>query len=125
MHTDTWHAYAAAWSAPDEQRRALLDQHVGPQVAYRDPTIEVHGQDALSEYMHAFQQAYPRHRFAIVGVDAHHDRSLARWQLRDGDEAPVQDGVSHAIHDAEHRLVDITGFFPTTAARPAGESRAG
>lgn len=111
MTTDIWHAYAAAWTAPSEQRRALLERHVSPQVAYRDPGAEVRGHDELAGYMEAFGQGFPGHRFAIVAVDAHHDRSLAHWQLRDPDDVAVQTGISHAVHDAEHRLSDITGFF--------------
>lgn len=123
MHTDIWHAYASAWSAPAEQRRALLDRHLCPQITYRDPATEVHGRDALSDYMHAFQESFPEHRFAIITVAAHHGHSLAHWQLRDPDDAPIQAGISHGIHDAQHRLTDITGFFPTDAAnaQPAGD----
>ncbi|MEU7908814.1 nuclear transport factor 2 family protein [Actinoplanes sp. NPDC049118] len=124
MRTDIWHAYAAAWSAPAEQRHTLLDRHVCPQVSYRDPVTEVRGRDALADYMHAFQQGFPGHRFAIVTVDTHHDRSLAHWQLRDADDTPIQAGISHAIHDITHRLADITGFFPAPA-QPTGEVNAG
>jgi SnoaL-like protein len=114
-HHDIWHAYASAWSAPLPQRDDLLDRHVRADVAYRDPTTEVLGRAALSDYMHAFQQGFPGYRFAITVVEAHHDRSLAHWQLRDSDDTPVQDGISHAVHDTAHRLTDITGFFPVQA----------
>ncbi|GAA2866124.1 hypothetical protein Acy02nite_38840 [Actinoplanes cyaneus] len=116
MNTDIWHAYAAAWTAPAAERRTLLERHVSPEVAYRDPGIEVRGRDELAGYMHDFGQAMPGLRFAIVAVDAHHDRSLAHWEMRDPDDVAVQNGISHAAHDAEQRLTDITGFFPMPAA---------
>ena len=114
-HDDIWHAYASAWSAPLPQRDDLLDRHVHADVAYRDPTTEVLGRTALSDYMHGFQQGFPGYRFAITVVEAHHDRSLAHWKLHDSDDTPVQDGISHAVHDAAYRLTDITGFFPVQA----------
>lgn len=122
MHHDIWHAYATAWSAPLPQRDNLLDQHVCPDVTYHDPTTEVLGRGALSDYMHAFQQGFPGYRFVIAAVDTHHDRSLAHWKLHDPGDTPVQDGISHAVHDARHRLTDITGFFPIQA--PAAGSAA-
>jgi hypothetical protein len=122
-HQDIWHAYASAWSAPQPHRDDLLDRNVGPEVSYRDPTAEVLGRAGLSDYMHAFQQGFPGFSFAIVAVDAHHDRSLARWQLHDPDGTPVQDGISHAVHDATRRLTDIAGFFPIQ--EPAGGAAAG
>jgi len=117
-HHDIWHAYATAWSAPQPHRDDLLDRNVGPEVTYRDPTVEVLGRGGLSDYMHAFQQGFPGYSFAIVAVDAHHDRSLAHWKLHDPDGTPVQDGISHAVHDASRRLTDIAGFFPIQ--EPAG-----
>jgi AcrR family transcriptional regulator len=86
-HHDIWNAYATAWSAPRPHRDDLLDRNVGPEVTYRDPTAEVLGRGGLSDYMHAFQQVFPGYSFAIVAVDAHHDPSLARWQLRGPDGA--------------------------------------
>lgn len=114
-HHDIWHAYATAWSAALPQRDDLLDRHVALEVAYRDPTAEVFGRGALSGYMHAFQQGFPGFRFAITAVETHHDRSLAHWKLHDADDVPVQDGISHAVHDATRRFTDITGFFPVQA----------
>jgi hypothetical protein len=122
-HHDTWHAYATAWSAAQPQRGDLLDRTVSPEVAYRDPTAEVQGRAGLSDYMSAFQQGFPGFRFAIMAVEAHHDRSLARWQLHAPDGTPVQDGISHAVHDAAHRLADIAGFFPIAAPAVAGSPR--
>ncbi|MBI3685791.1 MAG: nuclear transport factor 2 family protein [Actinobacteria bacterium] len=121
MYTEIWSAYASAWSAPEPQRHDLLDRHVCPDVAYRDPATEVRGRDALSTYMHSFQQGFPGHEFAIVSVESHHGRSLARWELRDHAGRPVQAGISHAVHDEQQRLADVTGFFavPPQAAPPA------
>jgi len=111
MTHDFWRSYASCWSAPDAQRTELLPQLTSADVSYRDPMTEVRGREAFSAYMKQFQNGYPGHRFDVERVDAHHDRSLARWQLIDPSGQPVQRGVSSAVHDEEGRLRDVTGFF--------------
>ena len=111
MNVEIWQDYASCWSVSDAQRSALLPAAVAPGVQYRDPNAEVRGVAELAGYMADFQRAMPGHRFAIRGVEAHHRRSLARWQQLDAAGRAVADGISYAIHDEQGKLADITGFF--------------
>ena len=44
-------------------------------------------------------------------MSAHHDRSLARWDMIDAAGSIVSPGVSFAVHTKEQKLLYITGFF--------------
>jgi SnoaL-like domain len=113
MNLDHWQHYATCWSAPAEMRVTELPKRVAATVLYRDPQSETAGIDGLDAYMAGFQTAFPGHRFEIISVEAHHNRSLARWHQVDGDGAVVMAGASAAAHDADGRMVDITGYFFT------------
>jgi hypothetical protein len=61
--------------------------------------------------MASFQQGFDGHRFEIRTVAGHHDRSLAHWDQLAPDGTVVMQGASAARHDADGRMVEITGFF--------------
>jgi hypothetical protein len=111
---ELWSNYAACWSAPATGRADTLSRWAAPDVTYRDPGTEVRGVEALSGYMTGFGTAFPGHRFEITSVDAHHDRSLARWRQLDPDGRPVASGIRAASHTDDGRLLDIAGYFPIT-----------
>lgn len=111
---ELWSEYAGCWSAPPEVRSTTLARCATADVTYRDPGTEVRGLDGLAGYMAVFSAAFPGHRFEITAVEAHHDRSLARWRQLDAEGQPVALGISAAAHQPDGRLVDIAGFFPVT-----------
>jgi isopropylmalate/homocitrate/citramalate synthase len=115
MIENIWAEYASCWSATPADAALLLDRHIAAAVVYRDPSAEVHGREQLADYMRQFRESVPGHRFAILSVHGHHDRSLARWELRDDNGAAVQSGASHALHDGDRRLLEITGYFGVPA----------
>jgi hypothetical protein len=112
MTNELWATYAQCWSASGDDRARVLADVTASDVRYRDPQAEAHGRESLSAYMGQFQKGFPGHRFGITRVDAHHGRSLARWELLDPNGTAVQRGISYAVHDGEGRLAEITGFFP-------------
>ena len=112
MTVDTWRNYAKCFATSGEERRQLMSAHLSPTVVYRDPSTEVHGHDAFAEEMDRMQARFPGYTFEVFAVDAHHDRSVARWRLLDPDGNHLANGMSHAIHDGDGRLADITGFYP-------------
>jgi hypothetical protein len=111
MNLDHWQHYADCWSMAEGDRPDALDAYAATDVVYRDPTIEVQGADALSAYMGGFQEAFPGHRFAIVAVAAHHDRSLAHWEQVAPDGVVAMSGASAARHAPDGQMLEITGFF--------------
>ena len=112
-----WRRYSATWFLPPEERSIELPACVTEDVSYLDPMAPAEGIDGLSEYMEGFRHAVPGARFEIIDVRHHHDRSLARWQLRAADGNVAQTGTSAANHATDGRLAQITGFFDEVPAR--------
>jgi hypothetical protein len=120
MSTDeqrvTWEAYVAAWKAPSrEAKRAALAASVAPACVYRDPITRADGHDALIAYMLSFHEQVPGGHFETTYFLAHHDRSIARWNMRNGAGAVVSEGVSYGEYDAQGKLAAMTGFFEVPA----------
>jgi|HubBroStandDraft_1064217.scaffolds.fasta_scaffold1297508_1 ketosteroid isomerase-like protein len=106
-----WDRYAATWSLDPATRASELPACVTGDVSYCDPNGPLQGQQALSDYMAAFQDAVPGGSFAIRSVLHHHDCNLARWELRGPDGRALQTGTSFGVLAADGRIRAITGFF--------------
>lgn len=115
MSIETWPNYARCFATSGEERRRLMAAHLSPDVVYRDPRTEVRGQQAFDAEMTRMQAMFPGHTFEVLAVDAHHAHSVARWRLLDADGNHIATGLSHAVHDTDGRLADITGFYPVAA----------
>ena len=112
----TWEAYANAWREPTARgKEAALAESVSPASIYRDPLIQAEGHPALVEAMLDFHRQMPGGYFETTYFLAHHDRSIARWNMRTGDGAVVGEGISYGEYDAHGKLVAMTGFFETPA----------
>lgn len=108
----TWETYAAAWKEPSEDaKRAALAKSVSPACVYRDPLMRVDGHDALLAYMRSFHEQVPGGHFETTYFLAHHERSIARWNMRDAAGAIIGDGMSYGEYDAQGKLLAMTGFF--------------
>lgn len=81
--TSLWHRYSAAWSLEAETRDTELPSCRIDEVTYADPGDTVTSVANLSSCLAQFQRSVPGDRFEMVAVAEHHDRSLARWHLRD------------------------------------------
>jgi len=110
----TWEAYTTAWHpAQAAQRRQLFAQTLNERCEYSDPLVHAAGWDALEAYMQDLQRQLPGGHFVTTWFQAHHGRSVARWQMRGADAAVLGEGVSYAEYDAEGRLRTMNGFFDT------------
>jgi hypothetical protein len=58
-----------------------------------------------------FQRQFVAGHFVTQEFMAHHDRSIARWELRDGNGKAQGDGISYAEYDERGRLSAVSGFF--------------
>src|SRR5690349_8855772 len=91
----TWTTYVTAWNATTRQAKEdALAASVNPRCSYRDPTMAVEGSAALVEAMLGFHRQIPGAHFETTYFLAHHDRSIARWNLLSGDGAVLGDGIS-------------------------------
>ena len=113
----TWATYTAAWAADSEAaRQRLLARAVHPDCCYADPLADLAGHDALSAYMRDLQRQVPGVHFVTQRFVAHHGRSMAQWQMRDGQQRTVGEGVSMGEYGDDGRLLRMTGFFEVPAA---------
>ena len=63
--------------------------------------------------MLGFHQQVPGGHFATTYFLAHHDVSIAKWNMVNGDGTIIGDGVSYGHYNEEGALVAMTGFFET------------
>lgn len=113
----TWETYARAWKeARYEDKRAALAESVSETAVYRDPTSQLEGHDALLQHMVGFHQQVPGGWFETIYFLSHHDRSIARWNMHDQNDAVIGEGISYAEYDRDGKLVAMTGFFETPSA---------
>jgi SnoaL-like domain len=92
----TWERYVSAWKAQAaEAKHAALQASVVADCTYRDPLAVTQGHRELVEYMLGFHQQVPGGYFETVYFLAHHDRSIARWNMRDGRDAIIGEGMSY------------------------------
>lgn len=111
-----WETYASAWKETDpSRRRALFDASLDPKCRYRDPLATTEGFDALATYMDQFQQQIPGGHFVTQRYWHHNGRSAAVWEMRSGDGAKLDEGVSFGEYNAEGKLVAMTGFYDPPA----------
>jgi hypothetical protein len=69
------------------------------------------GWEDLVEYMLEFQKQIPGGHFVTKEFLAHGNKSIARWEMRNGDNIILGDGVSYGEYNNDDRLFEMTGFF--------------
>lgn len=114
-----WEQYVAAWKAgAPEAKLALCKECLAPECVYRDPLTEAKGWDELVAYMLEFRKQVPGGYFVTREFMTHHQRSVAKWSMLNGDGVPIGEGVSYGEYNDAARLVTMTGFFETQAPEP-------
>jgi len=110
----TWEAYTASWKPENAaRRRSLFEQTLNHDCEYRDPLVHTVGWDALDTYMQDFQRQVPGGHFVTTWFLAHHDRSIAKWEMRDAAASVLGHGVSYAEYADDGKLRAMNGFFET------------
>jgi hypothetical protein len=110
----TWETYANAWKVASAQEKIqALKQSAALACVYLDPLTIAKGHDELVAYMLAFHQQVPGGHFVTTYFLAHHDVSIAKWNMVNGDGAVIGDGVSYGHYNEQGSLVAMTGFFET------------
>jgi hypothetical protein len=96
-HQETWETYVSAWRVPStKEKQAALDAAVAEGCTYRDPLMETKGHAQLLSYMVDFHKQLPGGQFVTCYFLAHHDRSIARWNMVDAQGAVIGDGPATA-----------------------------
>ena len=110
----TWETYAASWQAQDSARRhELYQQSLSETCVYRDPLTQASGWNELDAYMQDFQRQIPGGHFVTTWFLTHHQRSVAKWEMRSAAAEVLGIGVSYAEYEADGKIRAMTGFFET------------
>ena len=109
---DIWETYVKSWKVESRaEKLELMGECLSAEPVYTDPLTQTHGREALADYMLNFHQQIPGGHFITTWFLDHHDRSIARWEMRDGQGQAKGEGISYGTYDAKGRLTSMTGFF--------------
>lgn len=107
-----WEKYASAWREVTAQgKQDALRQSVADTCVYTDPLVQTEGHDELIAYMLAFHQQVPGGHFVTHYFLAHHNVSIARWNMANGDGTVIGEGISYGQYNEQGKLIAMTGFF--------------
>lgn len=89
----------------------MFDSCLADNCVYTDPQARVAVWSELARYMLEFHQQIPGGHFVTRDFQAHHGRSIARWEMMNGQGERVGEGISYGEYDEAGRLTAMTGFF--------------
>ena len=111
-YRSSWDRYANIWRLQGAAEKTEECQKVlAPGVVYRDPLTERRGNEELVQYMLEFHAKIPGGHFVTKEFKAHSGRSVARWEMVNGEGAVLGTGISYAEYQADGKLLSATGFF--------------
>ena len=109
-----WDTYTASWKTESAtEREALFAQSLDPTCAYNDPLASTQGWTQLATYMDEFHRQVPGGHFVTHYFACHHQQSIAKWNMLDGNHQVIGEGVSYGRYNDHNLLVSMTGFFET------------
>jgi hypothetical protein len=115
MQTDfknTWEKYVSTWKMTDKtDRQAMFSEVLAENAVYTDPLVQTKSWDDLIAYMENFHQQVPGGYFVTTSFLAHHQKSIANWETRTGENATIGTGISYGEYDDQGKLVSMNGFF--------------
>jgi len=110
----TWEQYVLSWKVETaDEKKALFNSCLDTSCKYNDPMVKTSGQDQLLDYMLDFHKQIPGGHFITKYFLAHSNKSIARWEMRNGQDEVLGDGISYGEYNNEGQLVTMTGFFET------------
>jgi hypothetical protein len=117
MNTDfkeTWEKYTSTWRMTNKaDRLEMFSEVLVDNAVYTDPLVQAKSWDELIGYMENFQQQVPGGHFVTTSFLAHHQKSIANWEMKTGENITVGTGTSYGEYDGQGKLISINGFFET------------
>ena len=109
-----WETYTSAWKVETVEQKLEIFKHCLAQDAiYTDPLAQTHGWDELTAYMLEFHQQIAGGYFETNYFLAHHDKSIAKWDMKAANGTIIGEGISYGQYNANGKLVAMTGFYET------------
>jgi len=111
---EIWETYVSSWNAETaKEKQRLFEQCMDTSFRYNDPVVNIQGWGDLTQYMLDFHQQIAGGHFVTQYFLAHSNKSIARWEMRAGDNTVLGEGISYAEYNDQGRLISETGFFDT------------
>lgn len=108
----TWETYTSSWkTARADNIRKLFENSLDLACQYSDPLVKANGWDELIKYIQDFHRQVPGGYFVTTFFLAHSNKSIARWNMYNGDHVALGDGISYGEYNDAGKLVSMTGFF--------------
>ncbi len=109
-----WETYTSSWKAESAvEKQRIFEESLIRECLYHDPLIKTKDWDSLIEYMLDFHQQIPGGHFVTNYFLAHHNQSIAKWDMKNGDNVIVGTGISYGKYNENGKLEAMTGFFET------------
>jgi hypothetical protein len=111
----TWETYTSSWKAEAaENKQAIFVECLDRECTYNDPNIKTKGWDELLAYMLDFHQQIPGGHFVTNYFLAHNQQSIAKWEMINGENSIIGEGISYGKYNDNGKLISLTGFFETS-----------
>lgn len=108
----TWETYTSSWkAASSDDKQAIFKMCLDSQCEYSDPLTKTKGWDELVAYMLDFHKQIPGGHFVTSYFLAHNNQSIAKWQMKNGENTVLGEGISYGKYNEKGKLVTMTGFF--------------
>jgi len=110
----TWEAYTSSWQADSaEKKRTIFEECLDDSCVYNDPHVKTKNWDELLGYMLDFNVQVPGGHFVTKSFMAHNNQSIAKWEMKNGQQAVIGEGISYGRYNENGKLISMTGFFET------------
>ncbi len=113
-YKQTWDRYTQAWKAENTQDKLhAFNNSLDTNCQYNDPLVKTKGYEQLLEYMQDFHRQIPGGHFVTNYFLAHNNKSIAKWDMCDGENNKIGEGISYGEYNSAGKLTSMTGFFET------------
>lgn len=108
----SWENYALSWKAEtSDEKRILFAKCLDNNCVYISPVITTHGWDELVTHMLEFHKNIPGGYFNTRYFRSYNNKSIAKWDMLNGEDVVMGDGISYCEYSKNGKLSSMTGFF--------------
>jgi len=111
-YEEIWETYVLSWKIENsDDKKTLFSKCLTADCVYHDPITKTQGWEELSAYMQEFHKQIAGGYFATTEFFSHGHKSVAKWEMRDGNDIVLGNGISYGEYNHDGRLYEMTGFF--------------
>jgi len=107
-----WEKYVLSWKAETaSEKQALFEKCLDPGCKYTSPMTKTKGWDELEKHMLEFHENIPGGYFNTTYFLGYTGISIAKWDMLNGDDLVIGEGISYCEYNEQGKLTTMTGFF--------------